>query len=612
MRRRRWPSPGCPRMRSTQAARCFAASSGPIVLHGAYAYLEHVYLGLDHRLHCGILDVRLAGIEPAAGVHLVGIARPAWRALGWTPPIYLGGIGVTHAAEVLWPTRGLPPPDGSVYPPPAIAPLPMRTVAIDADRAGRPCADRRLPLRAVDDSAASRGQRQRDRARAAGARRRRGGLCVPRMRWRRGGRVADLDRLVGAGAGRRRHDRAAATRMSACAGAAPGTHSLARCMAMLCLVALVAACSEEPTRPDLGRLYRVGDIDTTPVIVIPGVFGSRAARPGQRRRSLAGTSNDILFGEYRNIALDFDPVTLQVRSDKLEAYGIAETALGRDFYGQIIDTLRRFGGYVPGTPGTRGAAGRAPLLHLSVRLAAGQRRSGARARSPDRSDSPRLRESVVAGRHRRAQHGRPDRALLPALRHRRRARRQRAAGHALRHDTRAQAGAARNAEHGLGLVAARLPDRRAGRTQADSAGSAGDAAFRLPAVPAPAGHLADRHHRRAARRRTIRRSDLAPLSLVDLRSRGRGADPRCARRRRRRVYRGAATLFRLPARARSPVHVGAVDAGAGHADPLCAVRRRLHADAGAPCAGVRNRNPGRAPVPGRHTPVRLRAFATTS
>ena len=109
---------------------------GSIVLHGAYGYLEHVYLGLDHRLHCGILDVRLAGIEPAAGVHLVGIARPAWRALGWMPSIYFGGIGVTHAADVLWPTRGLPPPDGSVYPPPAIAPLPTRAVSIDANVPG--------------------------------------------------------------------------------------------------------------------------------------------------------------------------------------------------------------------------------------------------------------------------------------------------------------------------------------------------------------------------------------------------------------------------------------------------------------------------------------------
>jgi hypothetical protein len=109
---------------------------GPIVLHGAYAYLEHVYLGLDHRLHCGTLDVHLAGIEPADGVHLVGIAQPAWRALGWTPPIYFGGMGVTHAADVLWPARGLPPPDGSVYPPPAIAPLPTRSVAIDANVPG--------------------------------------------------------------------------------------------------------------------------------------------------------------------------------------------------------------------------------------------------------------------------------------------------------------------------------------------------------------------------------------------------------------------------------------------------------------------------------------------
>ena len=52
---------------------------GPIVLHGAYAYLEHVYLGLDHRLRCGILDVRLAGIRPPRAPTWSGIARPAWR-----------------------------------------------------------------------------------------------------------------------------------------------------------------------------------------------------------------------------------------------------------------------------------------------------------------------------------------------------------------------------------------------------------------------------------------------------------------------------------------------------------------------------------------------------
>ncbi|HEY2864036.1 MAG TPA: glycosyltransferase family 39 protein [Casimicrobiaceae bacterium] len=114
------------------SGRLLCRQRSPIVLHGAYGYLEQIYLGLDHRLRCGILDVHLAGVEPASGAHLVGLARPAWRALGWTPPIELGGIGVTRAAQVLWPAQGLPPPDGSVYPPAAIAPVPLRSAVIDA------------------------------------------------------------------------------------------------------------------------------------------------------------------------------------------------------------------------------------------------------------------------------------------------------------------------------------------------------------------------------------------------------------------------------------------------------------------------------------------------
>lgn len=130
------PEPWLPAHAVDASGALLCRERGPIVLHGAYAYLEQVYLGLDHRLRCGILDVHLAGIEPAAGVHLVGLARPAWRSLGWTPPVYLGGIGVTHVAEVLWPARGLPPPDGSVYPPAAIAPAHTPVVSLDATLPG--------------------------------------------------------------------------------------------------------------------------------------------------------------------------------------------------------------------------------------------------------------------------------------------------------------------------------------------------------------------------------------------------------------------------------------------------------------------------------------------
>ncbi|HKW79426.1 MAG TPA: hypothetical protein VJQ49_00325, partial [Casimicrobiaceae bacterium] len=57
-----------------------------------------------------------------------------WQALGWTPPRTLGSIGVARA-HPLWPQRGLPPPDGRVYPPATIASAPLRTMTIDAGAA---------------------------------------------------------------------------------------------------------------------------------------------------------------------------------------------------------------------------------------------------------------------------------------------------------------------------------------------------------------------------------------------------------------------------------------------------------------------------------------------
>ena len=106
-------------------------------------------------------------------------------------------------------------------------------------------------------------------------------------------------------------------------------------------------------RPDLGRLYRVGTTfgDTTPVIVIPGVFGSKLRDRTTGVEVWPGTARMILFGDYRDLALDFDPNTLAIRPDNLEAFGITDAALRQDFYGRIMETLADFGEYVRGTPG---------------------------------------------------------------------------------------------------------------------------------------------------------------------------------------------------------------------------------------------------------------------
>jgi pimeloyl-ACP methyl ester carboxylesterase len=97
--------------------------------------------------------------------------------------------------------------------------------------------------------------------------------------------------------------------------------------------------------------------DTTPVIVIPGLFGSRLRDRTTGAEIWPGSAQMILFDDYHSLGLDFDRASLQVRPDNNEAFGITDAALGRDFYGQIIEALQRFGGYVKATPGTPSVPG---------------------------------------------------------------------------------------------------------------------------------------------------------------------------------------------------------------------------------------------------------------
>ena len=113
------------------------------------------------------------------------------------------------------------------------------------------------------------------------------------------------------------------------------------------LGALLVACSQEPTRPDLARLYRIGSegADITPVIVIPGLFGSRLRNRTSGAELWPGSAQMILFDDYHAIGLDFDRTTLQVRPDDIEAFGVtdADRALCRE----RIASLRNEGPFTP-------------------------------------------------------------------------------------------------------------------------------------------------------------------------------------------------------------------------------------------------------------------------
>lgn len=127
---------------------------------------------------------------------------------------------------------------------------------------------------------------------------------------------------------------------------------------LLAPLLLLAACHVQ-TRPDLARMYRVAAVspDDTPVILIPGLFGSKLRHRSTAAEVWPGSWTRVLFDDYSDLELKFHATTLAVEPDDLEAFDIAEAVLGKDFYGPIVDMLVRFGGYVratPGTPATKG------------------------------------------------------------------------------------------------------------------------------------------------------------------------------------------------------------------------------------------------------------------
>lgn len=110
-------------------------------------------------------------------------------------------------------------------------------------------------------------------------------------------------------------------------------------------------------RPDLARLYRLQDDGEAgavpPVIVIPGILGSRLRHRGSTTDLWPPeTILSLLVDRQERLSLRFDPETLEVLPDDVEAYSIFEGALGRDFYGEILRTLEQSGGYIRGEPGT--------------------------------------------------------------------------------------------------------------------------------------------------------------------------------------------------------------------------------------------------------------------
>lgn len=123
------------------------------------------------------------------------------------------------------------------------------------------------------------------------------------------------------------------------------------------LVGCLTACSALP-QVNLEKLYSLKSLyksgskpsvrDTqqqVPVILMHGTLGGRLVDRGTGEEAWPGSIGQLLFSDYRQLALPFDPTSLEVQPSTLKVDGINNEVAGQDYYGDIQKTLEKYGGY---------------------------------------------------------------------------------------------------------------------------------------------------------------------------------------------------------------------------------------------------------------------------
>jgi hypothetical protein len=140
--------------------------------------------------------------------------------------------------------------------------------------------------------------------------------------------------------------RVTSRRPGAARRAAAGTAFLTRRAFVAGGAALAASCAGRAV-PPLAALYRdaASGSELPPLVVIPGAYGSLLREAQSGREIWPGPGPRLLFGSYRELAVTFDEDTLEPLPGLVEAPSVLPERLGQDFYGELLRTLERYGGY---------------------------------------------------------------------------------------------------------------------------------------------------------------------------------------------------------------------------------------------------------------------------
>ena len=135
---------------------------------------------------------------------------------------------------------------------------------------------------------------------------------------------------------------------------------ICNCYTVLSLITEVAVSAfflsgSFPPKPNLKRLFHESTMvtDQAPVIFVHGVLGSKLRHKETKVEGWFSSPWRLLFDEFRHLALDIDVETLMVEPNIYEPYELAGDIIGKDFYGNIINTLIEYGGYQHAEPGQK-------------------------------------------------------------------------------------------------------------------------------------------------------------------------------------------------------------------------------------------------------------------
>ncbi len=118
-------------------------------------------------------------------------------------------------------------------------------------------------------------------------------------------------------------------------------------MMLVTLFFCLGSCSQT-LKPDLSHLYKTTYVhyDTpTPTILIHGIMGSKLRDSDNLKELWFGNIKNLLFSNYKDLALEINPLTLEPVESSIEPFQIADKAAGTDYYHAVIETLQNHGGY---------------------------------------------------------------------------------------------------------------------------------------------------------------------------------------------------------------------------------------------------------------------------